>query len=486
MFTYHRFTVMVTCNLLVAAMTTGATLAQPQGLKAPPGVESGVDSNVEVLTRGPLHEAFATPTTFDPVELPIIKRRPPEAIEELPPNYRPAGESVIWIPGYWQFDNERDDFIWLSGVWRNVPPGRQWVPGYWTDVDGGFRWVPGAWVEANTQMRYQPPPPRSQERGPSAERPSNHHFYAPGNWVYNDGRYKWRPGYWAPCQNDWVWIPARYTPARHGYVYSDGYWDYPMNRRGQVFAPVYFRDRTAFGTDFRYTPATVISSDMQLLLHLFVNPNWGQYVYGDYYGDVYASSGIQPWYEYHRSNRGYDPLFVYYDWSRGPQYLTNLIGWHKYFVGHPDYRPRHTLTDQVAFATQNAEFEYLGQAVLGDTLDNVLANTASANQFVRLSADQLRNVTRVASQIRGLTGERLRLESQTAAAVDATVGEALELPTQVLRLPKLPGIRVPQVGRDVPDLPLNLRNVAPQVLPGRGRAPVRVPVELPKLPLLPF
>ena len=116
----------------------------------------------------------------------------------------------------------------------------------------------------------------------------------------------------------------------------------------------------------------------------------------------------------------------------------------------------------------------------------MLASTASANQFVRLSAGQLQSVTGVTNQIRGLAGERLRLESQTTAAVDATVGEALELPTQALRLPRLPGIRVPQVGRDVPDLPINLRNVAPQVLPGRGQPPVRLPVELPKLPLLPF
>jgi len=123
-----------------------------------------------------------------------------------------------------------------------------------------------------------------------------------------------------------------------------------MNRRGQVFAPVYFRDRTRLGADFRYTPATVISTDVQLLLHLFVNPLWGQYVYGDYYGDTYASAGFQPWYDYHRSDRGYDPLFVYYDWRHGPQYGASLAGWHKYFVGHPDYRPRHTLTDQVAFA----------------------------------------------------------------------------------------------------------------------------------------
>lgn len=45
------------------------------------------------------------------------------------------------------------------------------------------------------------------------------------------GRYVWRQG---------VWVAYRYywTPA--GYAYCEGYWDYPLARRGVLFAPVAF------------------------------------------------------------------------------------------------------------------------------------------------------------------------------------------------------------------------------------------------------
>ena len=68
-------------------------------------------------------------------------------IEEVPPDMKPEGENSVWIPGYWSWDDERQDFIWVSGVWRVPPPGYQWMPGYWQDVPGqGFQWVSGYWM----------------------------------------------------------------------------------------------------------------------------------------------------------------------------------------------------------------------------------------------------------------------------------------------------------------------------------------------------
>ena len=41
-----------------------------------------------------------------------------------------------WVPGYWQWDSEKEDHIWISGFWRNVPAGRDWQTGKWTEKDG--------------------------------------------------------------------------------------------------------------------------------------------------------------------------------------------------------------------------------------------------------------------------------------------------------------------------------------------------------------
>ena len=50
---------------------------------------------------------------------------------------------MAWIPGYWAWDDERTDFLWVSGIWRALPPGRQWVPGYWGRSGQGAQWTSG-------------------------------------------------------------------------------------------------------------------------------------------------------------------------------------------------------------------------------------------------------------------------------------------------------------------------------------------------------
>ena len=91
----------------------------------------------QVMTRGPVHEAFAAPVVHDPKAAPTIPKQPPAPIQEMPPDQKPAGQNVQWIPGYWSWDVSRNDFIWVSGIWREPPPNSQWVPGYWHQVDGG-------------------------------------------------------------------------------------------------------------------------------------------------------------------------------------------------------------------------------------------------------------------------------------------------------------------------------------------------------------
>lgn len=439
---------------------------------APAFAETTVDANskFDILLRGPVHEAFATPATIDPVDSPIVKRQPPEAIEELLPDHRPRGERVIWIPGYWAFDPTEDDFIWISGVWRNAPPGRQWVPGYWEKAAGGYRWMPGAWVEAGASVAVQAAPPESQERGPSSTRPSNNHFYVPGCWVQQDGRYKWRPGYWVPQQQDWVWVPARYTPTANGYLYSDGYWDYRLNERGRMFAPVRFSAGADAAAPVSYTPTVVLDNQTQLLLHLFAAPTRGQYFFGDYYGDEYATLGIQPWFS---SQHNFDPLLSFYVWQNGEAFLRNLQGWNKYFVGHAEYRPRATFSEHLRFLENNADFAHLDRVRIGDTLANVVSSASDADSLLPLSAADRELYGGISQQLSGLTEQRLNLAANATAAADVAT-------EQVLTLPALPKAVVPQLPQALPANPLQLRNVAPRLPLPTGRT--RLPVDVPGLP----
>lgn len=52
--------------------------------------------------------------------------------------------------------DEREDFLWVSGIWRDLPPGRQWMPGYWAEVESGYQWISGYWADAaQTEIQYQ-------------------------------------------------------------------------------------------------------------------------------------------------------------------------------------------------------------------------------------------------------------------------------------------------------------------------------------------
>ena len=71
----------------------------------------------------------------------------------MPPDQKPAGQNIQWIPGYWAWDVSRNDFLWISGIWRKPPPNSQWVPGYWHEVDGGHQWVSGTWIPVSSRAR---------------------------------------------------------------------------------------------------------------------------------------------------------------------------------------------------------------------------------------------------------------------------------------------------------------------------------------------
>ena len=127
----------VTQHLTVGGLTIVClVLGLPNNVDARLQPASDAPEQGQVLTQGPIHEAFAAPLLYDPKPGPIIPKTPPAPINELPPEQKPEGD-VQWIPGYWAWDDARNDFIWVSGVWRNIPPDRQWIPGYWAPGRGG-------------------------------------------------------------------------------------------------------------------------------------------------------------------------------------------------------------------------------------------------------------------------------------------------------------------------------------------------------------
>ena len=194
-------------------------------------------NDIVTQARGPVHEAYAEPAETRPEPEPIVAKQPPDPIAELPPDQKPAGDNIEWIPGYWAWDSDTTDFTWISGFSRAPPPTREWSPGHWQEVGGGWQWVAGVWAAQNVQqVEYLPPPPPSIDNGPSVPAVGETSVYVPGCWVYRQTRYLWRPGYWINANPNWCWIPDHYIWTPAGYLFVAGYWDYPLESRGLLFA----------------------------------------------------------------------------------------------------------------------------------------------------------------------------------------------------------------------------------------------------------
>ena len=330
------------CGLLLALVGTYTGAQDPVPLVPPAAGDAQPDPNaplalpegVEVLAKGPVHEAFAT-TTEAPVASPIVAKQPPEPIEELPPDQKPEGDNVQWISGYWDWDEDGEQFIWISGFWRQPPPGRVWVPGSWREAKGGWQWVNGFWQETappqpdqqqvQPEIVYLPEPPASLEAGPTVPAPAADHVYSPGSWVWR-GKYVWRPGVWIEYRANWVWVPAHYCWTPVGFVFVEGYWDYVLSERGMLFAPVIVPRAVYTRRGFVYTPIFVVSEPC-MVGALFVRRGYGNYYFGDYFANPYITAGYRPWagrvtggtftigYGTGRA-WGYDPLWSHYAVSR--------------------------------------------------------------------------------------------------------------------------------------------------------------------------
>lgn len=424
------------CLIAVAALAAG--VACNRGASAqlpPPAPQSGAfGEGVQVLTRGPVHEAFAEAVSFDPQPGVIVPQRPPDPIEESPPEQRPAGENVTWIPGYWAWDDERNDFLWVSGTWRTLPPGRQWVTGYWGQSSRGYQWISGYWADAAAEeIEYLPEPPTTMESGPNVAAPSADHHWIPGCWVWQQNRYAWRPGFWAAAHQDWTWIPAHYVWAPRGYVFVDGYWDYAVARRGVLFAPVYFRSPVYTQRTFSYSPRTVISLSA-LASHLFVRPSYQHYYFGDYYGSSYSRAGYYPSYSFHSSRSGYDPIYAEQRWRNrnDNQWEQRTQAEYQRRREQEAARPPRTWEDQQERMRLEASRNERSFAV-GESLEQWTNRPDHSQRFQPMTNEERRELAERWQAARKFTEERQKWETN---ATRTTVA-----PTDLSRVPTDPSRR---------------------------------------------
>ena len=373
----------------LAFMGTGSSFTSFMAGKGVAYAEEGV----EVLTHGPIHEAFAETVEFDSQEGMVVQKAPPEPIEELPPDQKPEGEDVEWIPGYWAWDDEKNDFIWVSGLWRAPPPGREWVPGYWVRASEGFQWVSGYWGKAGVgETEYLPEPPETVESGPNAYAPSPDYGWIPGCWIWSRGRYVWQPGYWARMQPDWIWVPAHYEWTPRGYIFVGGYRDYLVPRRGILFAPVYFGFSIPVGHGYRYSPFMVINLDI-FFDSLFLRPRYCHYYFGDYFDISYYHRGFYPWFSPHARRHGYVPIYAHQSWKHrnDRDWERRIHAKYQHLRDHRDARPSRKLPSSTEMRSKGWKTKD-GRHIVAKPLEYVSKNRDTSWRFKSMGKDERKRI----------------------------------------------------------------------------------------------
>lgn len=400
----------------VFVLNLGAAIATGQG------DEYADEEGARVLTRGPVHEAFAEMVSYNPEPGIIVRKALPEDINEIPPEVRPDGDNITWIPGYWGWDDERDDYLWISGTWRALPPGRQWTTGYWAESIQGHQWISGYWAESTTrETTYLPRPPITVEAGSNIAAPSNNYNWSPGSWMWQQERYAWRPGYWTQGRSDWDWIPAHYVWTPRGYVFVDGYWDYSFERRGVLYAPVHFQGGYQSRPGYSYSPVIAISLNI-ILEHLFLRPTYRHYYFGDYYDRRYQDNGYYSPYAYQSARRGHDPIYSYRSWTHRED-----RDWERNFEASYDYRrdnesarPPRTWVDQKSIRPSNAEAGE-GQLLIAAPFQEIAKRKDSQLRVQQVSDKERQQLTEVRHEIEKVREQRRAIEKEGSGKTEENI-----------------------------------------------------------------
>jgi hypothetical protein len=319
----------------------------------------------------------------------------------------------VWVPGYWSWDGDRNGYIWVSACWRAAPPNTYWVPGYWARVPEGWEWVAGFWAPVSAQsIEYLPAPPAIDDVQAPGPPPSEDDTWVPGCQYWYQGHYVLRRGYWLQQRPGWVWVPSHYIWTPRGYVFCQGRWDYSLDRRGVLFAPVYFPRPLYLRAGFSWSPSICIDLGV-LQLNLFTYPRYSHYCFGDYYDDAYLRIGIYPRFETERHRTWYDPIYQYDRWEhRRTEPRWEEHERHEYDLRRADrdLRPARTYHELEVRQIRLPDVQRR-DIQMARPLSAVVAAKTSGLRFQRIDSATQRRIATQATGVQRFRDQRNRWES---------------------------------------------------------------------------
>jgi hypothetical protein len=211
------------------------------------------------------------------------------------------------------------------------------------------------------------------------------------------------------AQADWDWSPNYYVWTPHGWVFVDGYWDYAVERRGVLFAPVYFEPRWREHRDYRYSPSIVI--DLTVFPnHLFLRMSDEHYYFGDYYGVSYANRGFYASFAYQSHGYGYDPIYAHQRWEHreDKDWERHVAAKYQYRQEHENVRPVRTWVAQKGVRKIEAQDENKPVAMPYEQLSK---RPDPPRRFQPLAADEKKQLGQRGQEVRKSREGRRDLEA---------------------------------------------------------------------------
>jgi hypothetical protein len=237
-----------------------------------------------------------------------------------------------------------------------------------------------------------------------------------------------------------MWMPAHYVWTPVGYVFVDGYWDYPLADRGLLFSPIYF-DRRDWRDRFVYRPRYVVNTDF-LFGSLFVRSGFGSYFFGDYFEPAYLRGGFVPWIDLRVNRYSYDPLYAYYRFAnaRDRNWDRDL---HTLFRGRIDgniARPPQTLVQQTKIinnitnnTNNTTNITNIKNVTALSTLNQVTTNNKDI-KLVKVTKDEVAQQQKHTQLFQQAAVQRRQVESKLitqnagATKTDKPVAAKIEVP----------------------------------------------------------
>ena len=338
------------------SIPTDDSHAQPAqaGGQASGGQQSGSE---EVLTRGPVHEAFAEVINYNPQPGQVVAKEPPKPIEEVPPAEKPEGD-YTWIPGYWAWDHDRGQLYlghrrMADSAARHDLGARLLEPGH-QRTSMGQRLL-GAGGTRRRPARRRPRPsisPRrrkASKRAPAQPPPRPTISGSPAIGIGLTGGTCGGPATGPAASRIGSGSPPGTSGRPAATSSSPGIGISPW-QAGRGLLPGHLRQPLLSWPALLLQPSVCIQTPV-LTGYLFCRPAYCHYYFGDYYDPMYVGVGIYPWYMVHERHYGYEPLFVYDRWYYGrndPGWAMGLHRDYEYRVAHFDARPPHTYAAAVS------------------------------------------------------------------------------------------------------------------------------------------